>query len=345
MSLHLDLGVGAQIDSQIWDIYDHRLGGSELGQLAKLFNTSGLLARLDDVLTPTLPTPRPGYSEELELSLAWIDKRPLAKLATNPRRVELGDAAIFFFDLLQFSGKTHYRQSRAVILQAKVAKEKGQIAQPAVPVNPRRPRPNTSTARELELLSRWEIFDLYKTAGDRDPILNGISVAPAKFPPANGWYMATPKKRPNDGQNGAWKSPWMCAPAKDGAPCEVTLGNLLLAFLASSPVNGGNSSLPAVGVDFEFDPQYLLQPNLSAKRGNDWNRLCVKILQLCPKHQLPRSLFGAQAGPAIIRTTVLRSLPYAGDGSSLINLILWIRDELFPRRMPVLLITITRREG
>jgi hypothetical protein len=341
MPLHLKAEIGAEIDSQIWDIYRHRLGGGELRQLAKLFERSALLARLEHVLIPTLPSPRPGYSQELEITLAWIDKRPLAKLASNPRRVELGDAAIFFFDLLHIPQTNRYNcnGARALILQAKAAKETSQMAQPAVPVNPTRPRANTSTARELELLSKWEPFDLYKTSGSRDPIVRDISVAPRTFPPANGWYMATPKRRPRDAEEVAWKSPWMCAPAANGALCDVTIGNLLLAFLKGSTISGQKSALPKVGADFNFDPQYLLRPS-----GDDWGRLCIEILRLCPQNRLPRSLFGPRQRSAV-GTIVIRSFPYVGGGNGFIDLVLWVRDLFFPRRMPVLLVALTTREG
>jgi hypothetical protein len=338
VTLYLKPSIASAIDSQIWKIYKNRLGGNELTQLAKLFKRSGLATRLKSVLSPTLPTPRPSYSEDLEISLAWIDKRPLAKLATQPKRVELGDAAILFFDVLRIAGTNRYRESRALILQAKAAQEKRQIAQPSVPVNPTRPSPSSSTARELALLSRWGTFDLYKTSGSSKPIVRAISVAPSKLPPANGWYMATPKRPPGVAQHSAWKSPWMCGPAADGSPCNVTLGSLLLAFLTSSPINSAGASLPEVGVKFSFDPQYLLSP-----QGNDWDRLCIELLRLCPQNKLPKSLFGARAGTAI-KSTILRSLPYGGSESGR-NLLSWLRDLLFPRRMPILLIAIIRNEG
>ena len=341
MALRVKPEIAAEINSQIREIYRPHLGGSELRQLAKLFKRGGLLTRLKNVLSPTLSPRRPRYREDLEIRLAWIDKRPLAKLATNPRRVELGDAAIFFFDLFQTSGGNDYRQSRALMLQAKAAKETSQIARPVVPVNPTRPRATSSTARELELLSRWDRFDLYKTSGSRDPIVRGISAAPRKLPPANGWYMATLKRRPSNAERAAWKSPWMCAPAANGAPCAVTFGSLLLAFLTAFEVNGANFALPEVGADFKFDPQYLLTP-----RGDDWDRLCIEILRLCQQHRLPQSLFGARANRAIGTNVLLRSFPYIGGDDSPINLFFsWIRDLIFPRRMPVLLIAIVRREG
>jgi hypothetical protein len=339
MPLRLEPEIAAAIDSQIWEIYRHRLGGSELRQLAKLFKRAGLLTRLENILSPTLRPPSRGYREDLEIRLAWIDKRPLAKLETNPRRVELGDAAIFFFDLLQYAKIKRYLQSRAVILQAKAAKEKKQLARPAVPVNPTMPRAMSSTARELELLSTWGKFDLFKASGSRAPIARSISVAPAGLPPANGWYMATPKSRPRGAEIHAWKSPWMCGPAAHGSLCNVTLGNLILTFLTSSMINGGGSSLPEVGTNFKFDPQYLSMP-----RGNDWDRLCIEILRLCPKNRLPQALFGARAGGAVV-ASVLRSLPYIGSEGALGDWFSRFRDFIWPRRMAVLLIAITRTEG
>jgi hypothetical protein len=338
MALRVKPEIAAEIDSQIWDIYRNRLGGSELRQLAKLFKRTGLLTRLENILSSTLRTPTPHYREDLEIRLAWIDKRPLAKLETNPRRVELGDAAIFFFDVLQNAKTKWYPQSCAVILQAKAAKEKRQIERPSVPVNPTMPRPLSSTARELALLSTWGRFDLYEASGTRDPTVRGISVAPPRFPPANGWYMATPKSRPRGAEIQAWKSPWMCAPAANGSLCNVTLGNLILAFLTSSTVNGTGSFLPEVGTNFKFDPTYLSVP-----RGNDWDRLCIEILRLCPRNRLPQSLFGPRAGGAVV-ASVLRSLPYVGSESGLADWFLRIRDLIWPRRMAVLLIAVTRTE-
>jgi hypothetical protein len=145
MGLHLEPGISNDIDFAIWEIYRNQLGGGELTQLAKLFKANGLPQRLTDILSPTLARPHPHYREELEIKLAWIDKRPLAKLKTETSRVELGDAAIFFFDIFKVGQKFLYNhEARALVLQAKVAKEKRQIAQPVAPVNPSVP-PGLST--------------------------------------------------------------------------------------------------------------------------------------------------------------------------------------------------------
>src|SRR5574340_1616361 len=98
MSLQLSSQHAKKIDDELWQIYGKRLGGPELRQLAKLFKSKGLTDRLLKIFTPTLPKPRQYYREELEIKLAWIDKRPLAKLATQSKRGELGDAAFFYLD-------------------------------------------------------------------------------------------------------------------------------------------------------------------------------------------------------------------------------------------------------
>jgi hypothetical protein len=338
MGLRLKPEVSDDIDAAIWEIYRGGLGGGELTQLAKLFKAKGLPKRLADVLAPSFPPPAPHYSEELEIKLAWIDKRPLALLKTETSRVELGDAAIFFFDVHRTKYQTYYREARALVLQAKVAKEKRQIAQPEVPVNPSTPPVSSSTARELVLLSNWEQFDLYATSGSQRPIARNISVAPAKRPPANGWYMATPKIQPIARDALAWTSPWMCAPSAGGSPCVVTFGSLLWHFLTASAFP--DTALPEAGADFKFDPHALALPS-----GNGWDRLCIEILRLCPDYNLPKYIFGhSRARPAVI-TSVLRSFPCLGGDNLLGDLFRWLRDLIAPRGMPVLLIGIIRNEG
>jgi hypothetical protein len=315
------------------------LGGGELTQLAKLFKAKGLPKHLADILSPTLAPPLPRYREELEIKLAWIDKRPLAKLKNETSRVELGDAAIFFFDIAKVGQRYLYnREARALLLQAKVAKEKRQIAQPVVPVNPSVPPTSSSTARELALMSSWAQFDLYAASGSTEPVVRNISVAQAKRPPPNGWYMATPKIQPDARDAAAWTSPWMCAPSASGSRCTVTFGSLLWHFLTASTFTNRTIRLPEAGVNFNFDPQYLANPS-----GNGWDRLCIEILRLCRRNNLPRSLFGGPTRTAVI-TSVVRSLPYLGGDNWLGDLIRWLRDLIAPHGMPILLITVLRIE-
>jgi hypothetical protein len=330
--LKLNSGKAQELDAQIWRIYNDRLGGDELAQLAKLFKSNALLKTLHNLLSAELPPYNPGYNEKLEIKLAWIDKRPLAKLAQFTKRVELGDAVVFYFDQLRTPQKRTYRQARALILQAKVAKEKNQISCPTVPINPGQPSPSSTTMRELTLLSNWTSFDLYKASASRAPIIERIVVSPSSAPPSNGWYMATPKTQPSAQLMSAWTSPWMCAPAHPGTQCSVTFGGLIWAFLTCSKLP--DPALPAVGEDFHFDLP--LKPS-----GQDWSRLCNEILRLCPSNQLPPSLFGR--GVSAIGSTIIRSLPYLGNGDA--NWLTWLRRLIFRPRMPVLFIVLTRNES
>lgn len=330
MSLQLAPQHARAIDDGLRAIHASGYGG-ELQQLAKLFNRRALPAVLQTVIKPTLRRGR-GYREEVEVKLAWIDKRPLAKLARHTKRVELGDAAIFYLDRLRFKDRINWRPARALILQAKVAKEREQLAAPAVPVNPTKPARDSSTAREFDLLSSWGTFDLYATSGSKDAIATAITVAPASLPPGNGWYMAAPRTRPDPDTRAAWVSPWMCAPALMAAPCATTLGQLLLAFLRSDEIGAG---LPSAGEEFRFHPDALKKP-----QGSDWQRVCIEVLRLCPKYRLPKALFGEYTGEG----SIVRSFPYLGGGKSfgwLIDLL----TLLFRKKMFVLVVLVTRTEG
>lgn len=330
MSLQLAPEHARAIDDGLRAIHASGYGG-ELQQLAKLFKRRALPAVLQTVIEPTLRTGR-SYREDIEVKLAWIDKRPLAKLARHTKRVELGDAAIFYLDRLRCRDRITWRPARALILQAKVAKERGQLAAPAVPVNPTRPARDSSTAREFDLLSSWSTFDLYATSGSKNALATGITAAPTSLPPGNGWYMAAPWTRPDADAKRAWASPWMCAPAVMAAPCITTLGQLLLAFLRCDEVGAG---LPSAGEEFRFHPDALKKP-----QGSDWQRVCVEILRLCPKYRLPKALVGEFAGEG----SIVRSFPYVGGGGTS-GLLLDLLTFLFPKKMFVLVVLVTRTEG
>lgn len=339
MALVLDDNHRTEIDREIWNIYGQRLGGSELRQLARLFQGTGLPARLSKIFAATLPKPTPNYRVDLEIKVAWIDKRPLAKPVNQSKRGELGDAAFFYIEFLQNRGKLVALGARALIMQAKAAKEAKQMAGPTVPVNPSRPSPGSSTERELSLLSRWETFDLFATSASKKPIAEDISVMPPTLPPAYGWYMATPRRHPEVPVAKAWASPWMCGPAEPNASCVVTLGQLLTSFFTFAAHAGGGTNLPAAGENFKFDQTHMTEPV-----GNGWDRLCVEILRLCPNYQLPQSLFGTTRKQGSVDTSRLRSFPYLGGDGGHPTLQSRVWEWLFPRRMPVLVVVLTKIE-
>jgi len=339
MPLTLGPEYAQAIDTALWRIYGSKLHGGELSQLAKLFGKKGLPNELVGVLRPSLRH-GPYYREELEIKLAWIDKRPLAELAAHSKRVELGDAAFFYFEQLRHRSQVAHQFARALIVQAKVAKEENQIARPIVPVNPARPAADSSTARELDLLSRWDPFDLYATSASIDAMVTGIAIAPDPLPPAHAWYMATPKRHPKKAQTAIWKSPWMCGPAEYGAVCSFTLGALLRAFLTFAyPAPKGELPIEA-GASFNFSVSELQKPS-----GRGWDRLCIELLRLCPSNQFPRSLFGNLPDRSAVVSAVIRSLPYIGGGATGWGWLRAIYEWLFPHRMPVLLVVLIKTEG
>jgi hypothetical protein len=349
----------AQIDDALWATYGRKLGGTELKQLARLFSRSGFLERLGIILKSALPPAGKYYRVELEVSIAWIDKHPLARLRHRKRRVELGDAALFHFPILKNGPHTIYRSARAMLLQAKVAKVRNQLFAPCVPVNPPVPRKNSSTELELDLLSRWDTFDLFKAAGSGRPLAENLTLPPAGTPPPYAWFMATPRWTPDPEQSRAWKAPWMCGPAGNGAACNTSFGSLIARFLDPTRQRLPTTGWTDAGVDFEFDPAHITDPGLS---GNDWARLCHELLNLAGTRQLPRYLCeDASTRPAAISGTTVRSFPYLGlgdpehqdnhapwphwlaglFGSAGWNIVRW----LWPWRFPIVIVTSIELEG
>jgi hypothetical protein len=242
--------------------------------------------------------------------LAWIDKRPLAKLHHRSRRVELGDAAFFHVATLRNGGKTLFNGARAMLLQAKAAKAQGQIAAPTVPINPAHPAPDSSTDLELDLLSTWRPFDLFAASRSKVAVAANIQVGASGHPPPFGWFIATPREAPDRSQRQAWPSPWMCGPAAMHAPCDLTLGCLLARFF--DPYGTARPTVEGVdaGAPFNFDPT-----EIAAPVGHGWDRLCHELLRLAGMNQLPRALFGAAPLPSGgTSRAVLRSLPYLDNG-------------------------------
>ena len=355
--INLNAQHAAQIDGLLWDIYGRKLGGTELRQLARLFEGSHFPKALGTILSSALPPAGKYYRVELEVSVAWIDKHPLALLQNRTRRVELGDAALFYFPILKSGSYKHYRKARAVLLQAKVAKAQKQLAAPSVPVNPPAPRKNSSTELELELLSHWAPFDLFKASASAQPLVKQLTLPPAGSPPAYAWFMATPRSSPTPPQSAAWKSPWMCGPAANGAACDTPLGALMARFFDASwpPVTGSVDS----GVDFDFNPAHIANPDSS---GKGWARLCHELLRLAGTRQLPLHLREDPAArPPAISSTTVRSFPYLGFGDSerhpsdffglrSLGDAIWragfdIVRWLWPRRFPLVIVTSIELEG
>jgi hypothetical protein len=132
----------------------------------------------------------------------------------------------------------------------------------------------------------------------------------------------------------------MCGVAERGAACSFTLGELLRSFLAFSyPAPKGVLPIEA-GASFRFAPSELEKPS-----GDGWDRLCIELLRLCPRNQLPRSLFGNLPDPSAVVSAVVRSFPYIGAGGIGWGWFQRVYDWLFSRRMPVLVVVWIKTEG
>lgn len=186
MSVHLTTLEAQFLDTEIARIYEGGLGGPELKQLARLFESDRLTTALTAAIQPKLHAGTARHQERVEVKVAWIDKRPMAKLAGEDKRGELGDAALFYMRVNSHPRGHNYLSARALILQAKAASEQRQMDVPSVPVHPSNPAQGSSTARELALMSRWEPFDLYENAANRAPIAQNIQINPRTLPPPHG---------------------------------------------------------------------------------------------------------------------------------------------------------------
>ena len=281
------------LDECLWALYTpskpklkrfFSLGGNELPMLAKLFRSP--------LFGPALQAAASQCAHgKARLSLAWVDKRPVAAVA-GVRRTEYGDLAIFRIHGYRKSDGCADFNSRCLLIQAKIAKEKNQIANPCVPINPTKPRTGSSTEREFNLLSNWPEHDMYEYGASGTPIATKLNV-----PNACAWYMATPRK-PISPPATSWRSPWMCAPVAKGAKCDVTLGELMAAFLSNTSVTRPSTySQEIVGAGFHLNIGEFHKSAAPTSVG--WDRICMEILRGMRGFNLPKFLTGGTATSGI----------------------------------------------
>lgn len=262
----------------------------ELEQLRQLFTwrfRRGLERLLNGTLLGT------GRVAVADVRIAWIDKNPIARAPSLTRGTELGDAVIFSIDQkVTANGDPLLVDSRAVILQAKIAKTAAQITQPSVPINQ-----STSTPNELHLLSNWPVFDLRAAGRSKGDLLTGVDIAPSSLPSPHAWFIAAPGTDP--GRSAGWPSWWMAGRALACDPCTTTFGRLLVEFL--NPAGSGR-----VGHPFVTRPPF---PKPTGQGGTqtpppDWSDLCSTIQRLVPRYGAPRNKFRmpkGQFGPTFPR--------------------------------------------
>ncbi|MBR9973339.1 hypothetical protein [Magnetospirillum sulfuroxidans] len=281
----------------------------ELKQLSTLFGKS-YLRELQGLLQGSF-TQNPGVQFEVTIRLAWIDKIPLAAIASKlaaiaskTERTELGDAVLFAFDELVLSDGTRadITNARAVLLQAKVAKEKSQIVAPKVPISAMA----GSTKKEFDLLSMWPVFDLFKASKSATPLAQSIDLRGPKLGTLPyGWYIAAPRIESGAKSPAAthWTSWWMAGPPILNHTCDLTFGAFLQAFFSGAKVpSSGNIE---VGASFQCKGYPPSPTNLTG-----WDRICAEIIAIVENSEAPQSIFDSTPTGRMAATgPISRSLP------------------------------------
>lgn len=301
IDMNLDI---ENLDKLINKQYVDLVNTSELYQLSKLFNPS-FIKDLLELIKPGL-TNHAHYKQSLDITLCWIDKRPLADFSkqkvkdhnnnTVTQKVEVADAAFYFFSENGYyqNGKENITHESSVSLLFQ-AKRSTSVKAPVVPVGQSKVA-NNSTAKELALLSSWPKFDLYKNSGNKSPIYLDMKIdyPNGKVPPF-GWFGVCPPSKAE-----AWKSRWMCGPSKLGSRCEYTLGQLLSALLTRSTL--GSDKVHS-GEEFNFDSKWVSGQKLNGERP--WDILNNEILAQCKESNLPKSIFTTEKKRCITAEEVI----------------------------------------
>jgi hypothetical protein len=280
-----------KLDQLINDQYLNLTTTGELVQLSKLFEPT-FLADLLSILKKGLSNHN-SYKQKLEISVCWIDKRPLADFTKQKvidhnghkitKKVEVGDAAFIFSTESCYlkDGKeiTQNENSVSLIFQAKRSSKK---SIPNVPIGTGKSN-NVSTAKELALLSKWPVFDLFKASRSKSALHSKLNIAQSGVSVLSyGWFGACPPGKVTD-----WKSRWMCAPANNGQKCSFSLGEVFTAL-----INKNELSNVRVGKEFNLKTDW---GNYTKKGSLDsWDILNNEILYQCRNSKLPKSIFSSE---------------------------------------------------
>lgn len=334
MGFSLTQATGQAIDAALWKIY-RKLGGGELTQLAKLFADRNLLTELETIL---LTGSRPGMSD-VTVQLAWIDKRPYALMDGEKSKVEIADAAVFMVETV-VTNTTSYSNGHGLLLQAKAPSSADQLTAPKVCMKPAVPKKNSTTGRELRLMSKWPKFDLYLGSNSKLALASALKVPRIGKPPPMAWFIGTPFTAPRT--LAPWPSPWMCAPAKQDHPCDETLGSLLARFFCGGQLynTGTSKALVNAGAPFKYDPSDLTATHPAC---SDWDRLCLEIIRATRNQIIPPHLTHRPSTERL-QTTTLHALPV---GPALAYLKSWLVEgyhRLRRRGMPVLVVSRVMNE-
>lgn len=289
--MNIDIDIN-KLDKLINDQYLNLAATGELMQLSKLFEPK-FLADLLNTLKEGLSNSN-SYNQKLEISVCWIDKRPLADFTkqkvidhngnTITKKVEVGDAAFIFSNelccLQNGEEITKNENSVSLIFQAKRSSKK---SIPNVPIGTGKSN-NVSTSKELALLAKWPVFDLFKASRSKSPLYSNLSISQSGVSALSyGWFGACPPGKTTD-----WKSRWMCAPANNGQKCSFSLGEVFAAL-----INKNELSHVRVGKEFNLETDW--GKNTKKRTLDSWDILNNEILYQCRNSLLPKSIFSSES--------------------------------------------------
>ncbi|AER57022.1 hypothetical protein DSC_11890 [Pseudoxanthomonas spadix BD-a59] len=338
------------IDDLIDAHYRGKTGGGELKQLAVLFSPA-FWSAFESLLRRDFVRSGPSFAQEVSVSLGYIDKIPMAEFdppikdihgSPITQKTELGDAAFFFIDTVFLPKPANPSVSaRGLLLQAKQAESQSPALSVPIVALPR--TPNSSTLKELALISSWPRFNLYFTSGSKDWVQEGYELRESARPTQpHAWYIGASPKTDHP-----WRPRWIAGPAEYAAPCNASLGELLFAVLQDQGERGG---VERVGKAFHFDASRLAATDFklaSTASPPDWSDLCHQLMLVCEAYGWPSHLF-SETGPRR-KSSTFYSLPFHLVARALLAALRKLRVRLsgtYPHRgFPVVVVERTSREG
>jgi len=282
------------LDNLINSCYSINSPTSELGQLGILFNKK-FQNGFKEIIVKSNPA-NTYENSSFEFDFCWIDKIPLADFTDLQvidfndneitQKVELGDMLLIIIDdKLTPSNEIYNSDTRSFIFQAKV----GDYEIPQIVPIGRGNEENNSTAKEFYLLSQWPKFDMYKTSGSSVPLHTDINLSSTQDIIKYGWYCVCPN---NNNHN--WPCRWMCSPAIQSNPCNITFGNALSAFYSNTTCDSYS-----IGACFDY-----LRNGESLEKLNGWSKITNEIIRICDNMVLPRVADYKREIRRIVRTNI-----------------------------------------
>ncbi len=268
----------ATADKELKKAFDDAIeiayGNGRNGELENLANLFGDIA-LDNYQQALLKGLDGGSNAAVDV--AWIDKRPIAKLSATATGAELGDMMLVVHE----HDPRGLQVSRACLLEVKQSPG-GAI--PPVPVTG-----GESTRNQFQILSSWPtLYGLKATGSNRAYLLENIITQPGAATGgvlAQAWYVAV--KPPST--TAPTPMPWMAAPAAAGAPFEHTLGEIFGACARGGSLTNTKVGAP-IGVGRQFEEGKTLQ------NPPGWDALINAIISVTIFYDLPKHYFPHRAG-------------------------------------------------